>query len=70
MKLQYLYLAIGLATLCLNGFLTFKLAKKATAEKQKPPNAYQDIITFHLTGKCKESETLTEKETNDDTVML
>lgn len=71
MRLHYIYIAIGLSTLILNGILTFRILHGIERNKRNEAALdSQDTMTFHLRGKHKSSEEETVTELMDDTVLL
>lgn len=72
MRLHYIYIAIGIFTLLLNGILTFGILRK-TAGNTKNEVSYDcggDTITFYLGEKRKYCAETTATALSDDTVLL
>lgn len=69
MKLQFIYMFIGISTFLLNLVLILHIIRKHRDTKQKDALS-DDIITFRLTGESSGGGNTTEAVLYDDTVVL
>lgn len=70
MKLQFIYISIGILTLVLNLVFTLHIIRKCKDTGQKEILGCDDIITFRLTGESSSDGDTTEAAFYDDTVAL
>lgn len=69
MKLNCIYLLIGISTLALNAALTFHILRKNTAVEDKKL-ADNEVITFRLSGKSVTDGATTAAIPYEDTLPL
>jgi hypothetical protein len=70
LKLDYLYMLIGISTLALNIALTLHIIKKHSGAKHKETRSYDDVIIFKLAGKEDSGMLTTSAIPYDDTIPL